>query len=158
MNAFSYHTSKSVKRFTWRRFISAAILVTLFIVEQIYDIGFIKPSTFYILIAYYVATIYYELNELHTYQIYFDETEGQVRLFARTYFGKPKVRELPMPDIHLSVLSRKRKGRRKIYLIEFVDKRGNVVPICQDAHGFSSVDLYHIYKTAESSGIETKVA
>lgn len=158
MTSFSYDKLKSVRRFTRRKFISAAVLITLFLVEQIYDIDFVKPSTIYILMAYYVATIYFDLNELHTYNIYFDETEGQVRLFAKTYFGKPKVRELPMTDIHLNVLSRKRKGRRRIYLIEFVGKNGTIIPIYQDAHGFSSIDLYHIYKAAETFGIETKVA
>lgn len=157
MTSFSYDNSQSHRRFILRKFASIVILTAPFIADRFYDIEFVKAGYIYFVLGYIIATIISDLDKLQAYKIDFDDRDKHVRIYSKTVFGKPKSSELAFTDIKLKISSRKRKGKRKIYLIDFANNKDLVASIYDERHRFDSADLYYIYKTAETFNIETEV-
>lgn len=158
MNSFSYDSSKSRQRFIKSRLIFILALTAPFVIDQFYDIEFIKPGNIYLILGYLTVAIIRDLNEPRVYKIDFDDQNKKIRFFRKTQFGKSRKLELPFSGIQLNVSSRKRRGKRKIYLIDFENNKQNIASICNERHRFDAEDLYYIYKAAGSFKIETKVA
>jgi len=157
MISYNYDYSKPQKRYILRRMISIAILIFPFIMDQIADIEFVKSSYIYIILGFIVGIILKDLNHFHTYRIEFDEISKTIRFYSKNLLGKSSKSDHQFSNIKLHISSRKKKGVRKIYLIEFIRTKEVIVSIYNEQQRFNSDDLYFIYKTAESLSIETNL-
>jgi hypothetical protein len=132
-------------------------LISPFVIDQFIDINFIKSSYIYYVVGFLLATIYSDLSRFHPYRIDFDEKGKKVRISTKTLLGKSKTYELHFSEIKLNVLSNKRRGFRKIYMLEFCEFNKVKASIYSDNKRFNSDDLYFIYKTSEKCGIKNNL-
>jgi uncharacterized membrane protein YcgQ (UPF0703/DUF1980 family) len=157
MISHSYDFSKPQKRYYLRRLFLIVILLSPFVIDQFVNIDYIKPSYIYYVVGFLLAIIHNELIHYHPCRLDFDEKGKKLRIAAKTFLGKSKTYELHFSEIKLNVWSNKRKGFRKIYLLEFCKSNKVIASIFTESKGFNSNDLYFIYKTSEKCGIKNNL-
>jgi len=158
MTTFEYDVSKSAQKFIKRKIIFILIGLAPWIFDQFYDINFVTPNYLNIMLPYLAATLYFDLKKTELYRIEFDEDKKRIRFFVKTPFGNTRSQELTSADAQMDICSRKKQGKRKIYLIELTRRKRNIASLYAQKDGFSSENLYYIYKAAENLKIETNVS
>jgi len=149
MHSFSFDISTLKKRFLRKQLFSIIVLLTPFIADQFYDFDFIRPAYIYSVVACLFVLITTDLGNDHVYKIDFDEDQKIVKLYSKTAFGKIKHCTLSFSDIRLNIYSKKRRGKRKIYLIDIMQGKRNVASLYDRKNGFTANQLYYLYKAAD---------